>query len=108
MVQSMSGGVAGGDERLRRSALLGKFLRRPELGAVGGAVLVFLFFGVVAGGTGMFSPLGIVNLLEVSALPGLLAVAVALLMIGGESDLPSGPMIGAAGLVLEVRAAELG
>src|SRR3546814_14103282 len=108
MVQSMSGGVAGGDERLRRSALLGKFLRRPELGAVGGAVLVFLFFGVVAGRTGMFSPLGIINFLEVSALLGILAVAVALLMIGGEFALSIGSMVGAAGVVLVIPVAEFG
>src|SRR3546814_18274900 len=106
MVQSMAGGVAGGDERLRRSSLLGKFLRRPELGAVGGAVLVFLFFGVVAGRTGMFSPLGIINFLEVSALLGILAVAVALLMIGGEFDLSIGSLVGAAGVAIAIPPAQ--
>ena len=56
----------------------------------------------------MFSALGIVNFLEVSALLGILAVAVALLMIGGEFDLSVGSMIGAAGVVIAVPAAQWG
>ena len=75
-------------------------MARPELGAVGGAIIVWLFFGVVAAGSGMFTPLGIVNFLEVSAQLGILAVAAALLMIGGEFDLSLGSMIGFAGMVI--------
>lgn len=108
MDQSMTGAAAPVDERLRKPSLLGKLLKRPELGAVGGAVLVFIFFGVVAGGTGMFSPLGIINFLEVSALLGILAVAVAMLMIGGEFDLSVGSMVGAAGVVIAIPATEFG
>ena len=68
----------GADERLRRTTLARKLLNRPELGAVAGAILVFLFFGIVAGDSGMFSLKGIMNFLEVSALLGILAIAVSL------------------------------
>jgi len=95
------------DDRLKRSGLLRTLLRRPELAAVAGAVLVFGFFGVVAGDSGMFSPRGVANFLEVSAQLGILAVAAGLLMIGGEFDLSIGSMIGFAGVVLALAATEL-
>src|SRR5687767_11975336 len=79
-------------------------MARPELGAVGGAILVFIFFAAVAGGSGLFSAPGIINFLEVSAQLGIIAVAAALLMIGGEFDLSVGSMIGAAGVVLAIPA----
>src|SRR3954463_12321862 len=92
------------DERLRRTPLAKRLMARPELGAVGGAIIVFVFFGIVAAGSGMFSPLGIVTFLDVSAQLGIIAVAAALLMIGGEFDLSLGSMIGAAGVVLAIPA----
>ena len=39
------------DERLRKVSNLKVLLNRPELGALGGSVLVFIFFGIVAGDT---------------------------------------------------------
>ena len=93
------------DERLRRTPLAKRLMARPELGAVGGAIIVFLFFGIVAAGSGMFTPLGIVTFLDVSAQLGIIAVAAALLMIGGEFDLSLGSMIGFAGIVLAIPAA---
>lgn len=93
-----------GDERLAATPLARRLMERPELGAVAGTILVFLFFAVAARGTGMFSALGIVTFLEVSAQLGILAVAAALLMIGGEFDLSVGSMIGAAGVVLAIPA----
>ena len=104
----MSAVGAPTDERIREISLLRKVLNRPELGAVAGAILVFAFFGVVAGDSGMFSPRGVVNFLEVSAQLGILAVAAALLMIGGEFDLSIGSMIGFAGIVIAIPATELG
>ncbi|MDH3596805.1 MAG: ABC transporter permease [Rhodospirillales bacterium] len=98
----------GADERLLKTPLSRKLLNRPELGAVAGAVLVFFFFGIVAGDSGMFSLKGIVNFLEVSALLGILAIAVSLLMIGGEFDLSVGSMIGAAGVVIAIPAVQFG
>jgi simple sugar transport system permease protein len=95
---------AGQDERLRKVGFFHKLLRRPELGAIGGTILVFAFFLLVAGDSGMFSPKGIVSFLEVSAQLGILAVAAALLMIAGEFDLSIGSMIGAAGMVIAIPA----
>jgi simple sugar transport system permease protein len=46
--------------------------------------------------------------LEVSAELGILAIAVALLMIGGEFDLSVGSIIGAAGMITTILAVELG
>jgi len=98
----------GGDERLQKSSRMKKMMSRPELGAVAGAILVFIFFGIVAGDSGMFSALGIINFLEVAAQLGILAIAVSLLMIGGEFDLSLGSMIGAAGILVAIPAVELG
>ena len=94
------GGV--GDERLRRVSAWRRLLSRPELGAAAGTVLVFVFFAVVAGDCGLFSAKGIVNFLEVSAQLGILAAAVALLMIAGEFDLSVGSMIGFAGILIAI------
>jgi simple sugar transport system permease protein len=94
--------VNRGDERVKATPLVRKLMSRPELGAVAGAILVFLFFAVTARGSGMFSALGIVTFLSVSAQLGIIAVAAAMLMIGGEFDLSVGSMIGAAGMVMAI------
>ena len=53
----MATAVAGpSDERLTETSALRRVLSRPELGAFAGTLLVFLFFGAVAGTSGMFSP----------------------------------------------------
>ena len=78
------------DERLQKVSKLRLLLNRPELGALGGAILVFIFFGIVAGDTGMFSAYGMLNFLDVSANLGIIAIAAAMLMIGGEFDLSIG------------------
>jgi simple sugar transport system permease protein len=72
------------------------------LGAAAGTILVFAFFAVTAGGSGLFSAKGIINFLEVSAQLGILAAPVALLMIAGEFDLSVGSMIGFAGIVIAI------
>jgi simple sugar transport system permease protein len=92
------------DERIRKVSLLGRLLSRPELGAVAGTILVFAFFAVVAGGSGLFSAKGIINFLEVSAQLGILAAPVTLLMIAGEFDLSVGSMIGFAGIAIAIPA----
>ena len=92
------------DERLRKVSKLKVLLNRPELGALGGSILVFIFFGIVAGDTGMFSAYGTINFLEVSANLGIIAIAAALLMIGGEFDLSVGSMIGFAGICIAIPA----
>ncbi|WP_163835407.1 ABC transporter permease [Spartinivicinus ruber] len=90
------------DERLRNQSIIRKAMHRPELGAVAGALLVFGFFGIFAGDSGMFSASGTINFLEVSAQLGIIAVAAALLMIAGEFDLSIGSMIAFSGLVVAI------
>jgi len=96
------------DERIRREGQLKKLLRRPELGAISGAILVFIFFSIIAGDSGFLRLRGVANYLEVSAELGILAVAVSLLMIGGEFDLSIGSMIGATGMITAILAVEFG
>lgn len=97
-----------GDERLRAIPTWRFVLGRPELGAVGGALLVFAFFLTFAGSSGMFSAKGVITFLDVSAQVGILAAAVSLLMIAGEFDLSIGSMIGFAGVVIAIPSVEWG
>ncbi|MEU8520113.1 ABC transporter permease [Streptomyces sp. NBC_01216] len=85
------------DERLLRTSRLKKLLARPELGSVVGAIAVFLFFSVVADGFLRGSSLGTV--LYAASTIGIMAVPVALLMIGGEFDLSAGVLVTTSALV---------
>ncbi len=85
-----------------------RFVVRPELAAVAGVVVVWIFFAVVAGDTGFLSLRGVSTYLEVSAELGIIATAVALLMIGGEFDLSVGSVIGASGMLLTILCVQLG
>jgi simple sugar transport system permease protein len=98
----------GADERVRRVSLLRRLLSRPELGALGGVIVVWIFFAIVAGDQGFLTLKGTATYLEVSAELGILAIAVALLMIGGEFDLSVGSIVGAAGMITTILAVELG
>ncbi len=100
--------AAGPDERVARTGLLRRLLSRPELGAVAGTIAVWIFFAIVAGDSGFLSMRGTANYLEVAAQLGILAVAVALLMIGGEFDLSIGSTIGACGMILALLTVEYG
>jgi len=89
------------EQRLRKTPLYIRILRRPEFGAVAGTILITLLFYIFADGS-MFTASGIVNWLHPSAQLGILAVAAAMLMIGGEFDLSIGSMWGFSGCVLGV------
>ena len=84
---------AGGDERLAHRGPIQTLLTRPEIGALLGAVGVWVLFWLVSAPFGTVG--GTANFLDVAAYLGLMAVPVALLMIGGEFDLSSGAMTGA-------------
>ncbi|WP_249688524.1 ABC transporter permease [Microvirga sp. 3-52] len=86
------------DERLREVSLLTKIMRRPELGALAGLVLVAIFFLSTADAS-MFTLAGIMNILSPASQLGILAIAAALLMIGGEFDLSIGSMVAFTGLI---------
>lgn len=82
-----------------RAARARGLVARPELAAAAGAVVVWILFAVVAGPP--FRSLdGTAAVLNAAAPLGILAVAVALLMIGGEFDLSVGSIIGLAGMTL--------
>jgi simple sugar transport system permease protein len=74
-------------------------LARPEVGAAAGALLIWLVFAAAAGPP--FRSLdGTAAFLNAAAPLGILAVAVALLMIAGEFDLSVGSIIGTAGMTI--------
>ncbi|GGT51811.1 ABC transporter permease [Streptomyces purpureus] len=85
------------DERLLHTSPLRRLLGRPELGSVVGAAAVFLFFSLVADSFLRAASLGTV--LYAASTIGIMAVPVALLMIGGEFDLSAGVMVTSAALV---------
>jgi simple sugar transport system permease protein len=85
------------DERLRKTSFLTEAMRRPELGAFAGLILVLIFFLFTADSS-MFTLSGAMTILAPASQLGILAVAAALLMIGGEFDLSIGSMIAFAGL----------
>jgi simple sugar transport system permease protein len=103
-----AGTPAADDDRLLASSALNRMLVRPEMGALVGAAAIWIYFAVVAGDRGFVSALGTATYLEVASQLGILAVAVSLLMIGGEFDLSIGSVIGAAGMIVALLSVEYG
>jgi len=89
-----------------RSRVVDRLIKRPELASLLGAVGVFVFFSVVT--EQFLSPLGVATWLDDAATLGIMAVAVSLLMIGGEFDLSAGVMTASSALVTALLATELG
>lgn len=85
------------DDRVVRTSRLIRLLIRPELGAFAGAIVVWALFAW-QGGDVWLSWRGTATYLETAALYGVSALAVALLMIGGEFDLSSGVIVGTTGM----------
>src|SRR5207302_7762811 len=90
------------DERVVSVRLIVRLLQRPELGALLGAIAVYIIFSSVdkTSGHKFTSIAGTQNWTDAASTYGILAVAVALLMIGGEFDLSAGVMTGTSGLLL--------
>jgi simple sugar transport system permease protein len=96
------------DERVQKTSFLTNILRRPEFGALMGALAIFALFSSVDT-TGNFGlPGGISGWTDIAAPIGIVAVFVALLMIGGEFDLSTGVMVGTTGLLTGMLVTELG
>jgi simple sugar transport system permease protein len=92
----MTAATARADERVAHVGALRRILLKPEFGALIGAIVIFVFF---AAQSDVFrSMTGAANWLDVSSTLGLMAVPVALLMIGGHFDLSAGVQTGTAGL----------
>src|SRR5213593_5313879 len=89
------------DERLVRVGPLARLLTRPDIGALLGAIAVFVAFAYFARSVNWIGDPGIAaGWTDQAAQYGIVAVPVALLMIGGEFDLSAGVMIGSSGLLL--------
>jgi simple sugar transport system permease protein len=76
------------DERVGRRNPLQKLLGRPEVGALVGAIVLFIFFAAVS--QTFTQPNAFATVLYGSSTIGIMAVGVSLLMIGGEFDLSTG------------------
>ena len=102
----MATATAAPDERLASVSLVGRILKRPEVGALVAAIVVFVFFATT---TDVFATAsGASTWLRSASTIGIMAVAVALLMIGGEFDLSAGAMTGFTGLAVGVMTTEYG
>jgi simple sugar transport system permease protein len=89
------------DERLVRIGALTRLLVRPDIGALLGAIAVFVAFAYFARSVNWIGDPSIAaGWTDQAAQYGIVAVPVALLMIGGEFDLSAGVMIGSSGLLL--------
>src|SRR5436190_1830730 len=88
----------GADERIAHRGPMQRWLISPEIGALIGAVIVWAFFWGNARTFGEAD--STLNWLDVAAPLGIMAVAVSLLMIGGEFDLSSGVMTGATAVLI--------
>ena len=96
------------DERVKTAGLVTRIFRRPEVGALLGAIAIFILF-TSTDTTGNFANLsGISGWTDIAAPIGIVAIAVSLLMIAGEFDLSSGVMVGTTGLIIGMLVQELG
>lgn len=86
--------------------MLNRMIVRPEIGAALGALVVFLFFSIIT--DKFLTPLGVATWLDDASTLGIMAVAVAMLMIGGEFDLSAGVMTASTALVTALLAVHAG
>ena len=84
------------DARVRTRSATASFLGRPEVGALIGAIAVALLFFASAPAFRNVANIG--TILYGSSTIGIMAVSVALLMIGGEFDLSAGVAVTTSGL----------
>ncbi len=98
--------AAGGDERLAYRSIFQRLFVRPEIGALIGAVGIWSFFWSVSATFGTAGQT--FGWLDIAATLGIMAVAVSMLMIGGEFDLSSGAMTGAMGMLIILMVKDTG
>ncbi|WP_063886855.1 ABC transporter permease [Rhodococcus sp. LB1] len=93
------------DERVKEQKRLQRLLIRPEVGSLFGAIAIFVFFMIVA--PPFRSPEALATVLYASSTIGIMACAVALLMIGGEFDLSAGVAVTTSSLAASMIAYNL-
>jgi len=99
--------TARSDERVAKVGAVRGIFRRPEVGASLGAAVIFVFFAAIR--PDQFPTIhGIARFLDPASTLGIMAVAVALLMIGGEFDLSTGVMTGTTGLIAGLLSTQAG
>jgi simple sugar transport system permease protein len=77
--------------------LSNRLLARPEIGALVAAIVIFIFFLIVA--PAFRSAPSFFTVLYAASTIGIVSVAVGMLMIGGEFDLSAGVLVFSAGLL---------
>lgn len=92
-----------GDERVKETSVIQQILRRPEVGALAGVIVIWLYFAFAAG-RDFWGASGASLFLETASELGILVVAVTLLMIAGEFDLSIGSTVGAATMATAIFA----
>jgi simple sugar transport system permease protein len=93
------------DSTKPQRSLASRILTRPEFGAIAAAVVIFIFFFSVAAPFRTLPAFGTV--LYASSTIGIVAVGVALLMIGGEFDLSAGVAVVTSALVAALTCFQL-
>lgn len=79
-----------------------RLLLRPEAGGVISAIVVFIFFALLASKNGFLSPLGVASWLDTAAELGIIAIPIGMLMIAGEFDLSVGSVVGATSMIIAI------
>jgi simple sugar transport system permease protein len=92
------------DERVAKVGVWRRLLLKPEFGSLIGALVVFVFFATQS--TVFWHASGVANWLDPASTYGIMAVVVALLMIGGHFDLSAGVQLGTAGLTTAILTTE--
>ncbi|HEX3785720.1 MAG TPA: ABC transporter permease [Pseudonocardiaceae bacterium] len=109
--QSLSAPPAGlpGDERLTRAGWLTRTLRRPALGSLVGAIVIFILFAITDATPQhlWLSQTGLAAWSQQAAFFGIMAVPVGMLMIGGEFDLSTGGMTGFTAIITALLVGQL-
>ena len=103
---AVAASAAGGDERLAYRSVFQRLFVRPEVGGLIGAAGIWIFFWAASGTFGTVGQT--FTWLDTAATLGIMAVAVSMLMIGGEFDLSSGAMTGAMGMLIIYLVKETG
>jgi simple sugar transport system permease protein len=93
------------DERVKEQKRIQRLLFRPEMGSLVGAIAIFIFFCIVA--APFRTPEALATVLYSSSTIGIMACAVALLMIGGEFDLSAGVAVTTSSLAASMIAYNL-
>ena len=104
--EAMAAAASGGDERLSYRGVFQRLFVRPEIGAIVGAGAIWAFFWAVSREFGTAG--GAASILDVSVTLGIMAVAVSLLMIGGEFDLSSGAATGTLAIITILLVKDVG